>query len=258
VPARLQQLAAFVACLAVATPARGAPSVLQDPEARAHFEKAQQHFDAENYAAAVPELKAAYAIEPNPMLLYAWAQAERMGGDCARALVLYRRFLATDPPQRSADVARANVLDCEAQVGPQPPPPPPDPGDGAGDDRGSGDTDGRTGSTRPADRPWHRDPAAGTLLGLGAAATVAGGIAIGVGRGQLARSTEAPTEGDYFREVDRARQTNLVGWVVLSVGGALLVAGAVRLAVLGVRHKQRRSSARWDPGTRGAGLVFRF
>jgi tetratricopeptide (TPR) repeat protein len=256
---RVYPWVALVVGLTIAWPAHAAPG-LENEEAKAHFERAQEYFDEENYAAAVPELKAAYALEPLPSLLYAWAQAERFSGNCAKAIALYERFLETKPKKRSADLARANIVDCEAELAP---PPVPDDAYPSGTESGSDTTDASssddsTDDGPPDDKPWHRDWVAGTLLGTGAAATIAGAAIAGISYQQLNRSQDAITEGDYFDEVDAARRLGVAGYAVLGVGAALIIGGAVRLAILGVRHKRRKSSANVLLGPRGATLRMRF
>lgn len=233
--------------LAVPPVAHAAPKkVLNNPSALRHFEKAQDRFNQEDYEGAIPELKAAYAIEPNPMLLYAWAQAERLSGDCRKAIELYEKFLTFDPDQQQRQLAEANIVDCEAELGDEPdttvPPPPPDQDpDTIEPDQPPPPPQGRL----DRDKPWHRDWVAGTLLGVGAASVVAGGVLMGVGKSEVDASANAPSEGDYFDQSDAGQQKFTAGTVVLSVGGALLVGGIVRLAILGTRARNNRA----DRGT---------
>ena len=63
----------------------GPGQLLENPEAQAKLAEAQQAFADEDFDAAAAAVEAAYLIEPEPMLLYPWAQAERSRGDCAAA-----------------------------------------------------------------------------------------------------------------------------------------------------------------------------
>lgn len=89
-------------------------SVLEDPAAIEHFVRGHDAYSRRDYATAISELEAAYAIEPNPLLLYARAQAERFSGNCKTALELYQRFLDADPAEEHRRLTETNVVHCEA------------------------------------------------------------------------------------------------------------------------------------------------
>jgi hypothetical protein len=228
--------------VAVAAPA----DVLTKAAAREHFANAQAAFDIDDYAAAIPELKAAYAIEPNPMLLYAWAQAERLNGDCKRAVELYQRFLATDPAAEQERLAEANVLDCQAELGAPPPPPPevtPPP-----------DSSPASPPSEAAPRPWARDWVGWTLTSIGIVGLAAGAGVFVAGRQQTTGAPDRPTEAAYFVAKDEGKRKQEAGAAVLGVGGAFFVAGVIRFVVLGVRSRRHRErTTAWR-----APLTFRF
>jgi tetratricopeptide (TPR) repeat protein len=237
----------LLACLLGLTSVEAAadpPEVLHDPGAKQHFQRAQRHFDGEQYAEAIPELKAAYALEPDPLLLYAWAQAERLAGNCARAIELYRKFLATGPTPQQARLAETNVVDCEASLGRAVPPPPPavtpEP---AAEDPKAHQPDG---PPKQGPRPWHRDWLGGTLVGVGGATAVAGTIVFALGRRQGANAPDARNEQDYFEQADAARTKNTVGAAVLGAGGVILLGGVIRWATLA--RRQRKHGARPQVG----------
>lgn len=239
-------------------PVVAAPQVLSDPEARAHFEQAQRHFDEQDYASAIPELKAAYALEPNPMLLYAWGQAERMAGSCARAVELYRRFLETNPEPEQRQLAEANLVDCEAEL--------PDDTTAttlprAPDDLQPMEAEPGSPPDEPPARPWYADPAGGALVGGGMAGVIGGGVLMAVARRKAREAPNASIEDDYLATRQQATRMNAGGIVVLSVGSALVVAGVVRYVLLTSRGRERpESTARWRPTLTvgGLGLTGRF
>ena len=105
-----------------------------EPEAMRLYDEGLRRFRAGDYRGAVEALKAAHAIEPLPALLYDIAQALRLEGDCAEALVFYRRFLDAGPvgrPRALAEVRAADMQRCaDAAAGAAPRPlPPARPGD---------------------------------------------------------------------------------------------------------------------------------
>ena len=42
------------------------------------------------------EFEATYKLALRPTLLFNWAQSERLGGHCSRAIEIYKRFLDSD------------------------------------------------------------------------------------------------------------------------------------------------------------------
>jgi tetratricopeptide (TPR) repeat protein len=191
---------------------------LENPTAREHFQRAQAHFDDGDYAAAVPELKAAYALDPDPMLLYAWAQAERLSGNCPKAVELYRRYLGTDPAPEQVRLTEANLLDCGAEV----------------DDSDGPHTD------RPP-RPWYTDWLGGSLFALGAASTITGGVLVALGQQDVDDSAGATTQDEYFDGIEQGRTKNTAGLALVGVGAALVVGSVIRYAVVGTRDRRRAS-----------------
>ena len=93
------------------TPARSSEEV------RALFERGSRAFRAGEYEAAVRAFHEAYDRSRIPALLFNLAQAQRMNGDCAGALVSYRRYveLAPEAPNRIRTDAR--IRELEAQCG---------------------------------------------------------------------------------------------------------------------------------------------
>ncbi len=240
--------------VAVAAPT----GVLSNPRARAHFERAQSHFDQQDYAAAIPELKAAYALEPNPMLLYAWGQAERLAGSCPRAVELYRRYLETDPPPKQRQLTEANLLDCEAEV------PSPSPAEEAAPPSAEPEP---TPEPEPAvsdepSRRWFADPWGGVLSGVGVAGAVAGVALLGVSRREAREAEATMIEGDHIDKRERAERLDIAGAVVLGGSALLVLGGMIRYAVVAKRGRSgpqtaaRRRRVVWTLS--GAGLEGRF
>jgi len=269
---------ALALALAPMTVSAAPDQVIENPEALEHFQRAQEAFDAEDYAAAIPELKSAYALEPNPLLLYAWAQAERFNGNCRRALELYKRYLETGPADKQRQLAEANVVDCEAELGEDATAA--GTGDATGDtttdgtdttDGGGEDTDGGTppgppkppGTDESTTKPWYKDWLAPTLGGAGLAAAGTGGALVALAVRQANESADAVTEMDHLDQADAAKGKNTAGWVLIGVGGALLVGAAVRYALLATgprKSKTPKGQARVlrRISGRGAGLSIRF
>lgn len=243
-----------ILALALASTLAGPPT---DPE----FEAGKAAFAEERYAEAAAHFERAHQENPDPLLLFVWAQAERLAGQCDAAVPLYRRYLALEPPDSDVQVTRAAIEACgeDPDVVPEPPPAPSEEADAESESDGmldpeSEDTEGEPSGSRMA----LRDPLAHVL-------TWSGVVVAGVGTGLLSeahrrrsRSERAPDEQDYRDSLEGAPGLSRAGIGVMIGGGALLVAGVVRFAVLASRGRRSSSQAVIAPHLGGAGLVWKF
>jgi tetratricopeptide (TPR) repeat protein len=197
------------------------------PEAAALYTRGLERFAARDYAAAVADLEAGYAIDPRREFLFTEGQAKRLAGDCKGAVALYQRFLATNPTGVQANATQMALGRCAQHLADhpevvvvqpprQPPPPPPPP------------------------IKWWRDP-----FGLGFAA--AGVVGIGVGAGFIAASyaargdaENAPSYDPYHQRWSTAESRWQVGVGTLALGTALTAIGVARFVV--VRRHARESA----------------
>lgn len=104
-------------------PATAAPAgqEVMRPDARRHYEAGLTAYAAKDFASARLELDAAYALDPRPEILFAWAQAARLQGDCAAARGLFERFNATGPPEAQVQAAELAMAKCQEAAGPTAP-----------------------------------------------------------------------------------------------------------------------------------------
>jgi hypothetical protein len=111
-----------------AAPAAAAGSATED--ARRIYDEATAAFRLGRHLEAAEKYEAAYAIRPDPALLYNAAQAFRMGGNKPRAMELYGNYARLYPGSANAAEARTHVealkkaIEIEAKQ-PKPPKPPP-------------------------------------------------------------------------------------------------------------------------------------
>ncbi len=256
---------------ALVSTAAGPEDLLSDPDAQAYVADAQIYFAEGNFAQAAVLIEKAYLIEPVPELLFPWAQAEREQGNCEAAVDLYTRFLEERSEGAMADAARANLERCEEEMGvvagdvveveedeepldeeqleefveegPEPEPEP-KPAEPAKDDE-------------PTAKAWYADPVGGVLTGLGVVGVGVGAALLGVAGSTANGAPNAASLADYNTQSDQAVTQRNAGAGVLSVGGALLVAGVIRYVIVAKKTKssKRASAALWGaPGT--AGVVF--
>ena len=93
-------------------------------EAQAHVHASEKLFQDGKYNDALNELTTAYALDPQPGLLYAIAQVHVKLGECADAITWYQRFLDTKPEERAAKAAHEAIEMCSTALPKQPEPPP--------------------------------------------------------------------------------------------------------------------------------------
>jgi hypothetical protein len=236
-------IAMHVASPAMAGPEGDGPN---DPEARSKLGSGMEKFDAGDYEAAQRDFQASYDKEPNPLSLWGLAQATNKVDGCHKSVKLYRQFSKmVDDGSPAYDVALQAIAECADKLAREgdDPPPAPEPTEGEGEDE---DDDAPIDDVppmrdrEPAERPWHRDPLGGVLVGVGAA-----GLATGVGLlvgAAVEHNNPSDTYDTFERQQERADRMTIAGAVVAGVGGALLVGGVIRWAVLGVRQRGRASA----------------
>ena len=93
-----------------------APTPEARAEARAHYDKAVSHFNANEYVAAGDEFLLVHKAVPQPALLYNAAQAYRLGGDGPKALENYRAFLKEAPDAKQRPDVERRIAELEHKV----------------------------------------------------------------------------------------------------------------------------------------------
>ncbi|MEM6990682.1 MAG: hypothetical protein AAF721_09300 [Myxococcota bacterium] len=240
-----RSLAAVAALwVAQASPAAAAPepsSAGQPVEtAEDAFAAGGAAYEAGDYERAAEHYERGYSLSPNPVFLYSWAQAVRNAGDCTRAIELYERFLETGATGDSKAAAEQNIARCREAVpepavtDPEPTPQAPAPGNEPPPNRPADTIEDPSTRRRP-------DALGLGLLVPGLAAVAAGAVVLGVA------SVRKTTQGrsDQYERFDALDETidrlHVAGGVTLGIGAALVVGGAVRLALQGRRAPKRVS-----------------
>ncbi|MBL4687725.1 MAG: hypothetical protein JKY37_24225 [Nannocystaceae bacterium] len=96
------------------------------------------------------------------------------------------------------------------------------------------------------------DPVGWALVGVGAAAAIAGGVMVGIAASRDRTAESAADHDRFLAELEGARVQQTAGLVMFGVGTALAVGGVVRLLVV----RQRREHPRTRIGARG--VTFQF
>jgi len=243
--------------------------VLAGPPADSEFEAGTAAYAEKRYAEAAEHFERAHRARPDPVLLFVWAQAERLAGRCDAAVPLYREYLSLDPPDADVEVTRAAIEECGED--PDLVPEPPDPAS-SGDDPDetepldalepdSPDPDEGLPETSPDDRvrPVGRDPWGHVLTWSGVVIAGVGAGLLGEAHRRRASGEQAADEQAYRDAFVGAPALSRAGIGLLAGGGALVVAGVVRFAVLGASQRRRSTRASFlVPRVGGAGLVWSF
>jgi hypothetical protein len=246
--------ALVTALLALAsTTARGQP---QGGAALADWERGLERYQAGDYEGAIAAFSASYQAEPQRATLFAWAQAERLSGDCPSAILLYRRYLEAEPGERQAEAARDQIRRCEEATRPPAPPAPATspPATRAPSPAAQHAPELAVRAEPPAGDPWFGDLAGGVLVGSGA-------IALGAGGWLLWTSSRDFDAASYQQHADHredVRRERILSVALLGGGAALVTAGVLRYA-LRSRGRERPTPTAWlSSGTLGIALSGQF
>ncbi|HEX7837482.1 MAG TPA: tetratricopeptide repeat protein [Kofleriaceae bacterium] len=243
-PTSISQRLAWLGLVLVLAP--GAALADKNDDAKAHVAKASQAHKEGRYEEARAELEAAYALAPNPQLLYALGQVQTKLGNCQEATGYFQRFVATQNDPQIAKVVDQAIAACKPAAHPvAPDTAPPAPASAS------------TPAPAPAQREsaWYQDKLGDSLV-LGGVALVVVGLV--ESRGAL---SDLDTAGDRGSTTTLMRYHDLVGdahdkrtaSIVLVGAGSLLIAGGVARYVLHGRGAEVR-----DVGVapaRGGGVV---
>jgi tetratricopeptide (TPR) repeat protein len=252
------KFAARVWTLVVALMAAGSLARAQDAddEQPGHMNiVAKQHLDAglkayreQDYATAIDEFRMGYEIDPRPDFLYAKAQAERMSGNCAKAIRTYEAFLNNSPPARQVEPARQNIARCKEELGGRKK-------GGAVAARGDAApaATATEGASAEGGTPWYKDAVGDALLAAGVGALVGGGLVWKGGRDDAQAAAAATSYSGFATSAEGADTRQTIGVVAMAAGGAL-VAGAIVRYML--HHEAAAAPAQVAPVVQpGAALV---
>jgi hypothetical protein len=232
-----------------------------------HIAKATKAHRDGRFDDARVELEAAYALDPQPDLLYAIGQVHAKLGNCSAAITYYKLFVAVQKDPQVARVIDQAISACKPAPAPAGQPPPPDapprpdaspapvgiratpprdherppaqkpalPGDQAPSPAPGSKPFTRTPPASAARHaPWYQDKLGDVLVLGGVAATVVGLIEY---RGALSDLDAAEDRASttsltrYHELVDNANSKHTMSIVLTGAGASLIVAGILRYAL---------------------------
>lgn len=278
--ARTAQAAAYVpVALRVAPAATAAATPAENGETfESLVEQARGKFKEKDYVGAVALFERAYAVQPEPAILFNIGRIYEEANDIDKAIAYYEKFIAiaddsVDVAQRDRALGRLQALEKIVEIrkkeeakrapkpadgGPkqpegdksQPGPVGPQPGPGT---QPGGDT------TPPAQNKLLR-PIGYTMLGVGAALLIGGGIAGGVARKQHALFEDADTLDARRDASDRGKNLAATADGLFIAGGVLAAVGVILLVIPKARKSKAAQALRPSVSPRevGLGYVYRF
>jgi tetratricopeptide (TPR) repeat protein len=222
VGSQLPQLAkalTLLAVMAIATPAHA-------DEVADLMAAGSQAYQDGRYDEAIAKMTRAYELSPTPEILFALAQAERLGGRCPEAVAHYKKVLEKVSDLETSRLVQGNIALCERTQAIEPSKPP------------------------PVDKPRPADPAPMQVqtvvrverrtdpLAVGAFALGALGLGTSIGLFIASGSTRdaaanAPTLDDNRSLNDRADSQRTFAFVAGGAGLALVGFGIFRLVTAG-------------------------
>jgi tetratricopeptide (TPR) repeat protein len=222
-PAGLIRARAVVASIALALGvALPGTAVAQERSADGWFLLGETRYEAGDHAGAAEAFERAYRLRPDPKVLFAWAQAEKFGGNCDTAIPLYHAVLEAGLERHQEEAVREAMVGCEA-VTPHLAP----------------EARTLTPATRRSGResPWYHDPP-GAALGIGGALCLGASMLLW----SSARTSESAARSapDYESYVDLAAsaQSRRIAASAVAVAG-VAAAGASALRYRRVRRNLR-------------------
>jgi tetratricopeptide (TPR) repeat protein len=203
----------------------GTPPTNAKLEAKRRIDLATSLHGRGDFQQARSELVVAYALDPDPKLLFAIGQLDVKLDQCADAILFYERFTLANPDLAGSAGATDAIATCKtklaapvAPVAPVAPPPPP-----------------------PAPPRWYADPIGLGLLAGGLALGVVGGLRYGAALSDLDAADTATTYDRQAALVDSAHSKRTYA-AVFGIGAVALTGAAV------VRFVMHRPATRESRG----------
>jgi tetratricopeptide (TPR) repeat protein len=205
-----------------------------------HAAAGKKAFAEGKYAEAITSFREAHKLAPDPKLLYAIAQAQRMAGDCASAVVTYEEFIKTNADKKLVEYSQENIKRCKEQLAsqpkvepPRPEPPPTEPPKTEPPRTEPPKTEPPRVEPKPArssgETSWTTDWIGHGLVAAGVGAAVVGTLLWTQGRSDAAAVNDATDHDAFLAARDAAGSAvnrQRIG-IALGIAGAGAIAGGV-------------------------------
>lgn len=260
----MRRLAALLVVLLIAP---GSAFAGKKEEAKAHIAKATKAHKNGHFEEARVELEAAYALDPDPDLLYALGQVSAKLGKCNEATTYFKRFGASQKDPKVAKVVDQAIAACRPAGEPAATAPPaadkPSPVDASpSPDRAAADKPAPV-MDKPAPgaprsqpfaptatapvatgrrSPWYKDKLGDGLVLGGIVATAVGLVEYSGALSDLDTAEDrksTATLARYNELVDSAHGKRTASIVLVGAGGALITAGIIHYVLHGRTTESR-------------------
>ncbi|MEM6992928.1 MAG: hypothetical protein AAF721_20600 [Myxococcota bacterium] len=234
------------------------------PEVKRRAQDAAAMLAEDRFEEAEALIEANLATDPDPFVYLQGVLSERRG-DCPAAVRAYRRYIDLGVPDQDAAAAQAGIDRCvEARGNDTTVPGNPDAGasgtaGGQPDSNATPDAGRVDDRVEPVDGRWWTDPAGATFTIGGVAVVAAGGVVWSQAGRERGAADDAGSLSTYERHGARARRMSVAGVTMVSIGAALLIAGAVRYGIVASRKRPSttaRRSLRLRPSAAGLSVAF--
>jgi tetratricopeptide (TPR) repeat protein len=212
-------------------------------KARLLADRGRASHEKGDYATAVALFTEAYALAPSPALLFNLAQSYRLQGDCDTAVLMYKRYIDTDPPPEALALARAQLANVERCARHEPVA-----GEVIADPTPSHIEIAALPPRKDADdSPGGLRKDIGLGLGIGGSAALAGALYFAYQAHTASDAVEEAyrkggKQGD-IAKLDADGRSDARYATILGIGGGLAVATGATLYVLGVRAENTHAVA---------------
>ncbi len=237
---------------------------------KAHIDKATKAHKEGKFDVALDELKAAYALDPKPDLLFAIAQVYVKLDKCAEAITYYEQFLAATKDAQAKQVVTQAIETCKSKldasappvvaeppkVEPEPPKVEPEPTPDVKPVADPEPTPTPFAAVRstPAKRsPWYKDPLGDALVAGGVVAGVVALVVGGAAQRESDKAVTASSEITYRDQLDSSESKEKLSLVLGVTAGVLVTGGIVRYVTRS--RKQESTRVVGITPTRDGGLV---
>jgi hypothetical protein len=235
-------------------------------EADKHFAEGLRLYAEKDFKGAARELALAYQEQNKQTTLFAWAQAERLRGNCAKSRELLSKYIAKGATGKQSEAAFKLMEDCTQSDDISDATDTSDTTDTTDTtDTGAGTT-GDTGNTSdtgtdPTDptgdgtstdldlttttvdetKPWYRDWIGLSLLGVGAASAVVGGLNYSAALSSEDSAVQPGVSYDDFLKFRSDAEDSRTLAVAFGVGSGLLVGAGIVYILMPEKAKSEES-----------------
>lgn len=207
-------------------------------EAKKHYDRGMRAYNLQDFKGALTEFQRAYVEMPDAAFLFNIGQAQRQLRQYDAASKSFHLYLANQPDAANHEqvehlIEQMDKAAAEARTKEPTPiaaPTPASPSVAAPGAASPPSADAATITASPR-RPWYRKPAGMAVAGVGVAGAIVGAALLGVAGSDANAARHASTLPSQRQLNNDAGTFGTVGGVTLGVGGALILAGVIVLAV---------------------------